>query len=173
MKKILVVVDMQNDFISGSLGSDEAEGIVDKVAEKIKSYDKENIYLTRDTHTEDYLGTNEGKHLPVIHCVKESKGWQINKKIEEASEGAVIVDKPTFGSIELANMIKEKCNKDAVEIEIVGVCTDICVISNALILKAFMPEVKICVDSNCCAGVTPESHNMAIETMKMCQIDVI
>lgn len=173
MKKILVVVDMQNDFINGSLGSCEAENIVEIVKEKIQQYDITNIYVTRDTHTEDYLNTNEGRHLPVIHCIKDSVGWQLNESIEKAVEGAVIIDKPTFASVELADMLKEENNREAIEIEIVGLCTDICVISNALLLKAFMPEVKIKVDSRCCAGVTPESHKMALETMKMCQIDVI
>ncbi len=173
MKKVLVVVDMQNDFISGSLGSSEAENIVDDVVEKIRSYDIKNVYVTRDTHTEDYLNTNEGRHLPVIHCIKNSKGWQLNDKIEEASKGAVVIDKTTFASVELAGMLKAENNKEALEIELVGLCTDICVISNALILKALMPEVNIKVDSKCCAGVTPDSHKMALETMKMCQIDII
>lgn len=173
MKKILVVIDMQNDFINGSLGSDEAQNVVDAVSEKIKEYDVKNIYVTRDTHTEDYLNTNEGRHLPVIHCIKNSKGWQLNEKIETATEGAVVIDKTTFASVELAHLLKAENNKEALEIELVGLCTDICVISNALLLKAFMPEVSIKVDSSCCAGVTPDSHRMALETMKMCQIDVI
>lgn len=173
MKKILVVVDMQNDFINGSLGSDEAQNVVDAVSEKIKEYDVKNIYVTRDTHTEDYLNTNEGRHLPVIHCIKNSKGWQLNEKIETATEGAIVIDKTTFASVELADLLKAENNKEALEIELVGLCTDICVISNALLLKTFMPEVSIKVDSSCCAGVTPDSHKMALETMKMCQIDVI
>lgn len=173
MKKILVVIDMQNDFINGSLGSDEAQNVVDAVSEKIKEYDVKNIYVTRDTHTEDYLNTNEGRHLPVIHCIKNSKGWQLNEKIETATEGAVVIDKTTFASVELADLLKAENNKEALEIELVGLCTDICVISNALLLKTFMPEVSIKVDSSCCAGVTPDSHKMALETMKMCQIDVI
>lgn len=173
MKKILVVVDMQNDFINGSLGSDEAQNVVDAVSEKIKEYDVKNIYVTRDTHTEDYFNTNEGRHLPVIHCIKNSKGWQLNEKIETATEGAIVIDKTTFASVELADLLKAENNKEALEIELVGLCTDICVISNALLLKTFMPEVSIKVDSSCCAGVTPDSHKMALETMKMCQIDVI
>lgn len=173
MKKILVVVDMQNDFINGSLGTSEAENIVDNVVKKINEYNSENIYVTRDTHTEDYLNTNEGRHLPVIHCIKNSKGWQLNEKIETATEGAVVIDKTTFASVELADLLKAENNKEALEIELVGLCTDICVISNALLLKTFMPEVSIKVDSSCCAGVTPDSHKMALETMKMCQIDVI
>lgn len=173
MKKILVVVDMQNDFINGSLGTSEAENIVDNVVKKINEYNSENIYVTRDTHTEDYLNTNEGRHLPVIHCIKNSKGWQLNEKIETVTEGAVVIDKTTFASVELADLLKAENNKEALEIELVGLCTDICVISNALLLKTFMPEVSIKVDSSCCAGVTPDSHKMALETMKMCQIDVI
>ncbi len=173
MKKLLVVVDMQNDFIDGSLGTAEAVKIVDSVADKIRQYDINDVYVTRDTHTEDYLNTNEGRHLPVIHCVKGSKGWQLNEKIQRAAEGAVFVDKTGFGSLELADLIKARNNEDAVEIEIVGLCTDICVVSNALILKTFMPEAKITVDSSCCAGVTPDSHKMALETMKMCQIEIV
>ena len=173
MKKILVVIDMQNDFIDGSLGTKEAEAIVENVCRKIDEYSPKNVYFTRDTHTEDYLSTNEGRHLPVIHCIKGTKGWQLNDKISEKVENSIIIDKPSFGSLELAHILKEESNKDSLEIEIAGLCTDICVVSNALILKACMPEVTIKVDSSCCAGVTPESHNMALETMKMCQIDVM
>ncbi len=172
MRKVLVVVDMQNDFIIGSLGTKEAENIVDIVVKKINEYDKENIYATRDTHTEDYLNTSEGRHLPVIHCVRNTKGWELDKKIEEALSNVVVVDKTTFGSVELAEMLKSENNKEAIEIELVGLCTDICVVSNALLFKAYMPEVNISVDSKCCAGVTVDSHNAALETMRMCQIEV-
>lgn len=172
MRKVLVVVDMQNDFIIGSLGTKEAENIVDNVVKKINEYDKENIYATRDTHTEDYLNTSEGRHLPVIHCVRNTKGWELDKKIEEALSNVVVVDKTTFGSVELAEMLKSENNKEAIEIELVGLCTDICVVSNALLFKAYMPEVNISVDSKCCAGVTVDSHNAALETMRMCQIEV-
>lgn len=173
MRKILVVIDMQKDFIDGALGTEEAVRIVDNVVNKIKSYPIENVYATRDTHNENYMETNEGRHLPVIHCVKNTEGWQINEKIAEALKTAKIIDKPTFGSLELARMLKAESEYDELEIELVGLCTDICVVSNALLLKASMPEINISVDSKCCAGVTPESHNAALETMKMCQIEII
>lgn len=172
MRKILIVVDMQKDFIDGALGTKEAQSIVKNAVEKIKDYPTENIYVTRDTHFENYMETNEGKHLPVMHCVKDSEGWQLNSEIEEAVKGAVIINKPTFGSTELAENLKKENEKETLEIELIGLCTDICVISNALLLKANMPEINISVDSNCCAGVTPESHKAALDTMKMCQIDV-
>lgn len=172
MRKILVVIDMQKDFIDGALGTKEAVGIVDSVIDKIKSYPIENVYATRDTHSEDYLNTNEGRNLPVIHCVKDTEGWQINEKVAKAIGDAKIINKPTFGSVELAEILKSENEKEELEIELVGLCTDICVVSNALLLKACMPEINISVDSKCCAGVTPESHRAALETMKMCQIIV-
>lgn len=173
MEKILVVIDMQNDFIDGALGTAEAVNIVDNVANKIKEYSINNVYATRDTHSENYMETNEGKNLPVIHCVRGTKGWQLNEKIETALKGAVVVDKPSFGSVDLAEILKKRSEKENIEIELVGLCTDICVVSNAMILKAYMPEVNISVDSKCCAGVTLESHLKALDTMKMCQINVI
>lgn len=173
MKKILVVIDMQNDFIDGALGTKEAEAIVDNVIAKIQSYDMGNIYATRDTHFENYLESSEGKKLPVVHCIKDSFGWQINDRVSKVLNNAVIVDKPTFGSVELAEILRNKSNTEGIEIELAGLCTDICVVSNALLLKAFMPDVNIKVDSRCCAGVTPESHCAALETMKMCHIDVM
>lgn len=170
MKKLLVVIDMQNDFIDGALGTKEAEAIVPKVIEKIKTYPKDCIYATRDTHTENYLETQEGKFLPVIHCVEGTKGWEIQDKVAEALEGTVIVNKPNFGSPALADMLYfETIGEDEVEIELVGLCTDICVVSNAILLKTRLPEVKVIVDASCCAGVTPESHDAALTTMKMCQ----
>ncbi len=172
MKKILVVVDMQNDFIDGALGTKEAQAIIQPVIDKIKSYNTSNIYATRDTHTENYMNTNEGKHLPVVHCVKNTKGWEIEDRISKALDNAVIIDKPTFGSTRLAEILKNENEKEQLEIELIGLCTDICVVSNALLLKASMPEINISVDSKCCAGVTPESHKAALVTMKMCQIDV-
>jgi len=172
MRKILVVVDMQNDFIDGALGTKEAVRIVDSVIKKIKEYDIKDIYATRDTHGTDYLSTQEGKNLPVEHCIKGTKGWEIRNEIAELLKDAVIVDKPTFGSIELADLLSKANEKEELEIELVGLCTDICVVSNALLLKAKMPEVKISVDETCCAGVTVESHKAALETMKMCQISV-
>ncbi|MGN1317948.1 MAG: cysteine hydrolase family protein [Lachnospirales bacterium] len=173
MKKILVVVDMQNDFIDGALGTKEAVGIIDNVVEKIKSYDISNVYATRDTHFENYLETNEGKNLPVVHCVKDSFGWQINDRVKKALGGAKIIDKETFGSLKLCEILKEENKKEEIEIELIGLCTDICVVSNAILLKAYMPEINIKVDAKCCAGVTPESHRASLETMKMCQIEIL
>ena len=172
MKKVLVVVDMQNDFIDGSLGTVQAQGIVSKVISKIKSYSADCIYATRDTHGEDYLESSEGKNLPVVHCVKGSKGWEIRPEVAEAMPQAVILHKPTFGSTELAKLLYRENEKEELEIELVGLCTDICVVSNALLLKSFLPENRISVDASCCAGVTPESHEAALATMKMCQIMV-
>lgn len=171
-EKILVVVDMQNDFIDGALGTKEAEAIVDNVIKKIKEYDPKNIYATRDTHFENYLETSEGKNLPVVHCIKDTNGWMIESRIAEAMPEAKIIDKPTFGSTDLADMLFARNDKNPIEIELIGVCTDICVVSNAILLKAKMPEVQISVDASCCAGVTPGTHEAALETMKMCQISV-
>lgn len=173
MKKILVVVDMQNDFIDGALGTKEAEQIVEPVMHKIKEYNTGNIYATRDTHGTDYLSSQEGKNLPVEHCIKGTQGWEIRSEIAELLDGAVIVDKPSFGSLKLAELLYEENKKEELEIELVGLCTDICVVSNAILLKAKMPEIKISVDASCCAGVTPESHKAALETMKMCQINIL
>lgn len=170
MRKILVVIDMQNDFIDGSLGTKEAVQIINPVIQKIKEYDVKDIYATRDTHETDYLTTQEGKNLPVEHCIKGTKGWEIREEIADLLEGAVIVDKPTFGSTKLAEMLYKENEKEELKIELVGLCTDICVVSNALLLKAVMPETEISVDASCCAGVTVESHKAALETMKMCQI---
>ena len=170
MRKLLVVVDMQNDFIDGSLGTKEAEAIVDNVVKVIGTYDPKDIFATRDTHPENYLETQEGRNLPVVHCVKDTYGWQIRDEIADAMSEAKIVDKPTFGSTDLADILYARNDKKEIEIELVGLCTDICVVSNALLLKAKMPEVKISVDSSCCAGVTPETHKAALDTMKMCQI---
>ncbi len=172
MRKILVVIDMQNDFIDGSLGTKEAEAIVDSVVHKIEQYETKDIYATRDTHPENYLETSEGKHLPVIHCIEGTPGWELNEKIADALGGAVIVNKPTFGSIVLADLLQEENDKEELAIELVGLCTDICVVSNALLLKAAMPENQISVDASCCAGVTPESHEAALLTMQMCQIEI-
>ncbi|WP_312653220.1 cysteine hydrolase family protein [Aminipila sp.] len=174
MKKILVVVDMQNDFIDGALGTSEAQAIVSKVEKKIRDFDGE-IYYTRDTHKENYLETMEGKNLPVKHCIEYTDGWRIKTEIMAASEGkkVIVIDKPTFGSMELIQIIGEE-QKDSIEsITLIGLCTDICVISNAMNLKTRFWETPIIVDSACCAGVTPQSHNNAIEAMKMCQITII
>ena len=173
MRKILVVIDMQNDFIDGALGSPEAQAIVDKVVEKIKSYPKEDVYGTVDTHHENYLDTQEGKKLPVPHCIYGTEGWEIHPKIKELIDPTHFNTKDTFGSLELAGDLLWFNEHEPIEIEMVGLCTDICVISNALIFKVAMPEVSITIDSSCCAGVTPESHEAALSTMKMCQINVI
>jgi len=167
---ILVVVDMQNDFIDGALGTPEAQAIVENVRRKIEQYRQEGgqVVFTRDTHTAEYMDTREGKNLPVPHCIKGTPGWEISSVLNTA--GSEIVDKPTFGSLTLAEMLHTK--KNVASVELVGLCTDICVISNAMILKARLPETDIIVDSSCCAGVTPESHRNALEAMKMCQITV-
>lgn len=172
MRKILVVVDMQKDFVDGALGSKEAMAIVPAVVDKIREYDKENIFVTRDTHQKNYLATQEGRNLPVEHCIEGTPGWELDAAVAEAVKGAAIVDKPTFGSTELMDIIKEISEKDEISIELIGLCTDICVVSNALLLKAAMPEVEISVDASCCAGVTPEKHTAALETMRSCQIQV-
>ncbi len=171
MRKILVVVDMQNDFIDGALGTAEAVAIVPKVAEKIKNFDGTVIY-TRDTHEENYMETQEGKNLPVPHCIRNTEGWQIRAELQQV--GAEVVDKPTFGSRALAEKLVEMNREEAIEsITLIGLCTDICVISNAFVIKAFLPEMPIIVDAACCAGVTPESHERALEAMKVCQIAVV
>ena len=162
--KYLIVVDMQNDFITGTLGSKLAEAIVPNVVEKVKNFDGKVIF-TRDTHFADYMQTQEGKNLPVEHCIKDTDGWQICDELKPYVNE--IVDKITFGSVDLPQMIT-----DADEIELCGLCTDICVISNAMILKATFPEVKITVDSKCCAGVSVVSHNTALNAMKAVQIEV-
>ena len=174
MKKILVVVDMQNDFVDGALGTKEAEAIVDSVADKIKNFDGD-IFVTLDTHFEDYMNTNEGNKLPVPHCIRGTEGWRINEKVQRALDEKEYtkVEKVTFGSVGLPQLIIDTYNVAEIEIELVGLCTDICVVSNALLLKAHFPEMKISVDSACCAGVTPQKHNAALETMESCQIDIL
>lgn len=173
MRKILIVVDMQNDFIDGSLGTKEAVAIVPAVVDKIHSYSRENVYATRDTHPENYLDMQEGRYLPVKHCIKGTVGWQICKEISPLIDEDHIFDKPTFGSVRLAEEMKKLAAKEDLEIELVGLCTDICVVSNALLLKAYLPETKISVDPKCCAGVTPKKHEAALETMRSCQIQGI
>ena len=173
MRKILIVIDMQNDFIDAALGTKEAQAIVGAVMEKIRSYPAEDVIATMDTHGENYMQTQEGKYLPVPHCIRGSEGWQIRPEIAELLTGAGIYEKPTFGSTALAADLKALSEKEEIELELVGLCTDICVVSNALLLKACMPEVKITVDASCCAGVTPAKHLAALETMRSCQIQVI
>ncbi|MBO5454806.1 MAG: cysteine hydrolase [Clostridia bacterium] len=173
MKKILIVVDMQNDFVDGALGTKEAVGITGNVTNKIESFDGD-IFVTLDTHYENYSETSEGKNLPVPHCIKNTAGWDLNPDVKKALEGKnyTKVEKITFGSITLPDLIKSKYNPDEIEIELIGLCTDICVVSNALLLKASFPETKISVCADCCAGVTVSSHEAALTTMKMCQINV-
>lgn len=172
MRKVLIVVDMQNDFIDGTLGTKEAQGIVGRVIEKINSYPSDDVYATRDTHEIDYLDTAEGRHLPVIHCVRGTTGWEIAEGIGALIDPDHIIDKPTFGSVRLAERLTKMSLKEEISIELVGVCTDICVISNALLLKAYLPETEVYVDKICCAGVTPQSHEAALKTMEMCQINI-
>lgn len=167
--KYLIVVDMQKDFIDGALGTPEARTIVPKVAEKVRSFEGE-VLFTRDTHTPDYLSTQEGQRLPVTHCVQGTAGWQLDTALAPLCTTPP-VDKPTFGSAALAQRLARQ-PEQVEEITLIGLCTDICVISNALLLKAFLPEVPIHVDAACCAGVTPQSHKNALEAMKMCQIFV-
>jgi len=169
--RVLVVVDMQNDFIEGALGTNEAIKIVDSVKAKINSYLEagDTIIYTQDTHTNEYLQTQEGQNLPVEHCIKGTSGWDIAQGLY--LDGCQVIEKQSFGSLELAELIAGI--KGVSSIELVGLCTDICVISNAMILKAKMPEVPIVVDASCCAGVTEDSHKTALDAMKVCQIKVI
>lgn len=173
MEKILVIVDMQKDFVDGSLGTKEAQAIIPAVKDKIENFDGEIIF-TMDTHTEDYLNTQEGKKLPVSHCIKGTPGHEIIEKLQPYTKKALaIFEKETFGSRKLGSFLKELHKEKEIEsIEFIGLCTDICVVSNALLVKAFLPEVPIIVDSNCCAGVTPEKHESALETLRSCQIEI-
>ena len=172
MQDILVVVDMQNDFIDGALGTKEAVAIVPKVEERIRNF-KGTVLFTRDTHESWYLDTQEGKKLPVPHCIRNTEGWQIRNELDSLRKTEPI-DKETFGSTDLADeLVAMNIDDEIGSITFVGLCTDICVISNAMLLKAFLPEVPIMVDSLCCAGVTPESHERALEAMKACQIEVL
>lgn len=175
MQKLLIVVDMQNDFIDGALGTAEAVSIVPNVKKKIEDFDG-LVLFTRDTHYDDYLETQEGKNLPVPHCIYGTEGWEIREELENLCKTNPIdpIDKKTFGSSELGNVLVELNEKESIEsITFVGLCTDICVISNVMIAKAFLPEVPIIVDSSCCAGVSVESHNNALKAMEVCQVEVI
>lgn len=174
MKKLLIVIDMQNDFVDGALGTPEAQSIVPNVVRKIESWDGD-ICRTMDSHDENYLQSQEGQKLPVPHCIVGSDGWRMNPAVLEAlsKKGYTSLLKPTFGCVSLIEHIDQVYGwKNLERIELVGLCTDICVVSNALLLKAFYPELPISVDASCCAGVTPESHKAALTTMKMCQIEV-
>ena len=169
MSKILIVVDMQNDFIDGALGTKEAAAIVPYVKDVIESFDGK-VYFTRDTLFENYMQTQEGANLPVPHCIKGTDGWQIRAELDELRKTEAI-DKLTFGSSALVDVLKAE--KDIESITFVGLCTDICVISNAMVVKAFFPELPLFVDAKGCAGVSPESHQRALEAMKVCQIKII
>lgn len=177
MKKVLIAIDLQNDFIDGSLGTREAQAIVKNAADCIKNF-QGTVIATRDTHYSNYMETSEGKNLPVMHCIEGTSGHDINDNIMEAlneNKGTyAIINKPTFGSTKLIEILKDIDNRDKItEITVIGLCTDICVVSNVLMIKANFPEIEITVIENCCAGVTPESHNAAITTMKMCQTKIV
>ena len=175
MEKILVVVDMQNDFIDGSLGTEEARNIVEPVCEKIIEFGGQ-IFVTQDTHSDNYLETLEGRHLPVEHCIANTEGWLINSFIRNAlkSKNYAFIEKEIFGSMKLVDQIAKILDKGGKgSIEIVGLCSDICVVSNALMLRSAFPNTEITVDASCCAGVTPDKHKAAMEVMKSCQINVI
>lgn len=171
--KVLIVVDMQKDFIDGALGTEEARQIVPKVIEKIRTFDG-RVMATRDTHDTDYLDSEEGKHLPVVHCVRDTEGWQIDPRIAALIQESPI-DKPAFGSLGLGQVLKAyHTYEEPIEsITLIGLCTDICVISNALLIKAYLPDVPVMVDASCCAGVTPKTHVQALEAMKVCQIEIV
>ena len=173
MKKFLVVVDMQKDFVDGALGSREAVAIVPAVVKKIESFDGE-IFVTYDTHFENYMQTSEGTHLPVPHCIKGTDGWQLNNDVENALSGKKFtkVEKNTFGSVDLPKLIEQAADGEDFAVELIGLCTDICVVSNALLIKATFPEAPIAVDAGCCAGVTPQAHEAALATMASCQITI-
>lgn len=171
MQDILIVVDMQKDFIDGALGTEEARKIVPKVKEKIQNFSGK-VLFTRDTHEKDYLDTQEGHNLPVPHCIRNTPGWQIHPDLETLRKEFPI-DKVTFGSTELGNILKVADGEEPIQsVTLVGLCTDICVISNALLIKAFLPEAEIIVDASCCAGVTQKSHRTALEAMQSCQIRI-
>lgn len=175
-KKILVAVDLQNDFIDGTLGTKEAQAIVPFAARRIREMREAGaeIFATLDTHDDDYMQTQEGRKLPVPHCIRGTDGWQLNTLIREALGDYIPVEKPSFGSARLPELIRERTGQgDNMTIELLGLCTDICVVSNALLLKTAFPEAEIQVNSACCAGVTPEKHRAALETMASCQIDIL
>ena len=174
MRKFLIVVDMQKDFVDGALGTPEAAAIVPRVAEKIRSFPGE-LFVTLDTHETDYLQTAEGKKLPIPHCIRNTAGWQLDQSVAAALSGKsyTVVEKPTFGSTRLPALLAEAAHGEAFSLELIGLCTDICVVSNALLLKAHFPEVPMSVDASCCAGVSPQTHKAALATMQCCQIDVV
>ena len=171
MKKYLIVTDMQKDFVDGALGSKEALAIVPAVCEKIRSFDGD-IIATLDTHGEDYLKTREGRFLPVEHCIKGTPGWELDKDVKEAlsKRDHILLEKKTFGSVDLPGLLNEMSKGDDFEAHVIGLCTDICVVSNAMLIKASFPEADVYIDAKCCAGVSPETHNAALATMKCCQM---
>lgn len=175
--RLLIVVDMQKDFVDAALGTSEAQAIVPAVCEKIQKFDGA-IIVTQDTHQANYLDTQEGRILPVPHCIQNTPGWELDNRVYAAvkSRGDAAIRsvmKPTFGSVELGEYLVDKSREEGIEeIVLVGLCTDICVISNALLAKAFLPEVKVTVDAACCAGVTPQSHENALRVMQMCQVNI-
>lgn len=173
-EEYLIVVDVQNDFVTGSLGSGEAVNIIPNVLQRVSNF-KGNICFTKDTHDEEYLSTQEGKNLPVVHCIKGTKGWELIDELKQLQEQRQlkVYEKNTFGSIKLAESLRKEYEEKGIKsIELIGLCTDICVVSNALLLKAVLPEVPVYVNAACCAGVTPDSHKAALETMKSCQIHI-
>ena len=174
MENILVVVDMQKDFVDGALGTAEAVAILEPAVKLIRSWDG-IVIATLDTHGENYLDTAEGRKLPVPHCIKDTEGWALHPVIAQALEGRQFytVEKPTFGSVRLPQVIREVTDGGPIAITVIGLCTDICVVSNALLLKAYFPETAIAVDAACCAGVTPAAHASALDTMRSCQIDIL
>ena len=175
-KKFLIVVDMQKDFIDGALGTAEAQAITGAAAERIRACRAAGyrVIATLDTHEANYMETSEGRHLPVPHCIRGTEGWALHPDIREAAGDALIVEKPTFGSTRLPGILREEAGgEDPEAIELIGLCTDICVVSNALLLKAHYPEARIAVNAACCAGVTPEKHRAALETMRSCQIEIL
>lgn len=167
MKKCIVIIDVQNDFINGALGTKEAEAMLPRLVEKLKNEKDAHLVFTQDTHKDNYLETYEGKKLPVKHCIKNTDGWQISSALVEFLKDAEVIEKKAFGSTRLPSVVAKYD-----EVELCGLCTDICVVSNALVLKAFFPEKNISVDASCCAGVTQESHKEALNVMKACQVEI-
>ena len=173
---ILIVVDMQNDFVSGALGTPEARRIVPAAAERVAAGIRrgERIFFTRDTHGADYLHTREGRNLPVPHCIRGTEGWEIVEQLRPASAGQAILDKPSFGSAELGRLLAEENEKELIEkVTLIGLCTDICVLANVALLKTYCPEVPMTVRASCCAGVTPEAHENALNAMKALQVEIL
>ena len=172
MKHFLIVVDIQKDFVDGALGTAEAVAMLPAACRRIREFDGE-VFVTYDTHFPDYLSTAEGKKLPVEHCIRGTRGWELHEQIAAALSAYTPVEKRSFGSVELPELLRQAAGEEDFDVLLIGLCTDICVVSNALILKANFPEKEIMVDGACCAGVTPESHNAALQTMQMCQITVL